>query len=71
MSISDCKGYYDVTVSCVSPESRDVGSCTTAEIMGESSLMALVGGGGGAAEKYDEKSGRSDLLQLMDSEFYH
>ena len=39
-----------------------MGSCTTAELMGESSLMALVGGGGGAAEKYDEKSGRSDLL---------
>ena len=51
-----------VTLSCVFSESREVGSCTTAELMGESSLMALVGGGGGAAEKYDEKSGRSDLL---------
>lgn len=45
-------------------EASEVGSCETAELMNNSSLMALVGGGGGAAEKYDEKAGRFDLSQL-------
>ncbi|XP_070186748.1 WD repeat domain phosphoinositide-interacting protein 4-like [Littorina saxatilis] len=40
----------------VNLKASDVGSCRTAELLRESNLIALVGGGGGSYEKYDEKS---------------